>query len=134
MAVGGLDLAALIFDFPKEPSVLDRQHRLCRKGLQKLDHFGAKLPGRFSTYHQSTDDPLFTQQRHGQTGSEAVALEHLAHARRVSALFEDIGNLYWFTARCCSTHHSISQTRWIGAKGTDEFFFHMIRCAEQELF
>src|SRR5262245_9279906 len=54
-----------------------------RKGLQKLDHFGAKLPGRFSTHHQPADDPLVTQQRHDQAGAEAEALEHLAHPQRV---------------------------------------------------
>src|SRR5262249_30776312 len=49
-----------------------------RKGLQKLDYFGAKLPGRFPTHPQ----PAVTQQQHGQAGAEAEALEHLAHPRR----------------------------------------------------
>src|SRR5262245_13325542 len=126
MPVSSLDLFALIIDLAEQPRVLNCQYRLCRKGFQKLDHFGTKLPSRLSTHHQSANDPLFAQQRHGQAGSEAVALEHLAHARRVSALFEDIGNLHWFTARCRSTYHSISQTRWIDAKRVDEFLFHMI--------
>src|SRR5262245_6725478 len=134
MPVGSLDLTALVLDFPEQPGVLDRQYRLGREGLQKVDHFGAKLPGRFSPYHQPADDPLFAQQRHGQAGAEAEALQHLAHARRVSALFENIGDLHWFTARCRSTYHSISQTRWIGTKRVDEFLFHMIRRPKQELF
>src|SRR5262249_45335584 len=134
MPVGGLNLFAFLLDLTEQPGVLDRQYRLGRKGFQKLDDFGAKLPDRFSPYHQSADDPLFAQQRHGQAGAETEAFEHLAHARRVSALFEDIRDLNWFTARCRSTYHSISQTRWIGAKGVDEFFLHVISRAKQELF
>src|SRR4029453_18178169 len=103
-------------------------------GFQKLYDFGTKLAGGFSPYYQSADDPLFAQQGNGQAGTETEALQHLAHARRVSALFEDIGDLHWFTARCRSTYHSISQTRWIGTKRVDEFRFHMIRRPKQELF
>src|SRR5262249_7561310 len=129
MSVGRLNLFAFLFNLAEQPRVLDRQYRLCRKGFQKLDDFGTKLARGFSPHHQSADDPLLPQQRHSQAGAEAVALEHLAHARRVSALFENIGDLNWFTARRRSTYHSISQTRWIDAKGVDEFLFHMIRCA-----
>ena len=62
------------------------------------------------------------------------SVEHLAHARRVSALFEDIGNLYWFTAGGGPAYHAISQTRRIGKKRVDEFFLHVIRGTEQKLF
>ena len=37
MPVGGLDLAALVFDLPEQPRVLNRQGRLRREGLQKID-------------------------------------------------------------------------------------------------
>ena len=57
--VRGLDLPALVLDLAEQPGVLDRQDRLGREGLQKFDHFGAKLPGRFSPYHQSADDAVF---------------------------------------------------------------------------
>src|SRR5215831_2679008 len=134
MSVGSLNLFAFLFNLAEQPRVLDRQYRLCRKGLQKLDHFRTKLPGGFSAHHQPADDVVFAQQWHGQAGAEAVALKNMAHAQRVSALFEDIRDLNWFTARCRSTYHSISQTRWIGAKGIDEFFLHMISRAKQELF
>src|SRR5262252_9959501 len=108
MPVGGFDLLAFFFDFTKEPGILNRQYRLCRKGLQKLDHFRTKLSRGFSAHHQPADDVVFAQQWHGQAGAEAVALKNMAHARWVSSLFEDIGNLHWFTARCRSTYHSIS--------------------------
>src|SRR4029453_15732701 len=121
VAVGSFDLFAFLLDLTEQPGVLNRQDRLGRKGFQKLDDFGTKLPGRFSAHHQSADDPLFTQQRHGQAGAEAVALQHLAYARRVSTLFQDVGYLHWCTARCRSTYHSISYPRWIGTKGIDEF-------------
>src|SRR5262245_51855432 len=126
MSVGSLDLATLLFDLPKQPRVLNRQYRLRRKGLQKLDHFRTKLSRGFSAHHQPADDVVFAQQRHGQAGAEAVALKNMAHAQRVSALFEDIRDLNGFTARCRSTHHSISQTWRIGTKGIDEFLLHMI--------
>jgi hypothetical protein len=54
--VGGFDLTALILDLTKQPGVLDRQCRLRREGFQQLDHFGTKLAGRFSPYHQTADD------------------------------------------------------------------------------
>src|SRR5215831_18119955 len=134
VAIGGLDLFAFILDLPKKPCVLDRQYRLCRKVFQKLDHFGAKLPGRFSPHHQSADDPLFTQQRHGQARAEAVALEHLAHARRVSTLFKDIRHLDRLAADRCPPHYSITEPRRVGAQRIDEFLFHAIRGAEEKLF
>ena len=59
---------------------------------------------------------------------------NLAHARRVSALFEDIGDLDRFTARRRPAHHSVSQPRWIGAQRVDEFLFHMIGGAQEKLF
>src|SRR5262245_6252251 len=134
MPVSSLDLFALIIDLAEQPRVLNCQYRLCRKGFQKLDHFGTKLPSPLSTHHQSANDPLFAQQRHGQAGSEAVALEHLAHARRVSALFEEIGNLHWSSARCLSSYQSVSRTRWSDGRGVDESLFHVISGAQQGLF
>ena len=40
VAIGGLDLPALILDLPEQPRVLDRQDRLGCEGLQKIDDFG----------------------------------------------------------------------------------------------
>src|SRR5512146_574052 len=50
VAVGGFDLAALLLDFPKQPGVLDRQYRLCRKGLKQIDDF------RWETSRRSAKD------------------------------------------------------------------------------
>ena len=97
VAVGGFDLAALVLDLAEQPGVLDRQHGLGGEGFQKLDDFGAKLAGGFSPYHQAADDAVFAQQGNSQAGAKAEALQQLAHARRVRALFEDIGDLYRFT-------------------------------------
>ena len=97
VAVGGFDLAALFLDLAKQPGVLDRQDGLGGEGFQKLDDFGAKLAGGFSPYHQAADDAVFAQQGNSQAGAKAEALQQLAHARRVSALFEDIGDLDRFT-------------------------------------
>src|ERR1700752_1434204 len=97
VAVGGFDLAALFLDLAKQPGVLDRQYGLGGEGFQKLDHFGAKLAGGFSPYDQAADDPVFAEQWNSQAGAKTKTLEQLAHAWRVRALFEDIGNLYRFT-------------------------------------
>ena len=59
VAVGGFDLAALILDLAEQPGVLDGQYGLGGEGFQKLDHFGAKLAGGFSPYHQAADDTVF---------------------------------------------------------------------------
>ena len=114
--VGGFDLPALVLDLAEQPGVLDRQDGLGREGFQKLDDFGAKLAGGFSPHHQAADDAVFAQQGNGQAGTETEALQHLAHARRVSALFEDIGDLDRFTARRRPPDHAVSQPWRIGAQ------------------
>ena len=93
VAVGGFDLAALVLDLAKQPGVLDRQYGLGGKGFQKLDDFGAKLAGGFSPYHQAADDAVFAQQGNGQTGTKPETLQQLAHAQRISVLFEDVWDL-----------------------------------------
>jgi len=53
---------------------------------------GRNAASGFSPHDQAADDAVFAQQGNGQAGTETEALQHLAHARRVSALFEDIGD------------------------------------------
>ena len=90
--VGDFDLPALVLDLAEQPGVLDRQHRLCRKGFQKLDHFGAKLAGRFSPYYQAADDAVFAQQGNSQAGAKPKALQQSAAcAARKRALPEYSG-------------------------------------------
>src|SRR5215510_6470352 len=43
MAVGGLDLSALVLDLPKEPGVLNRQNRLCGESLQEIHDLQLKI-------------------------------------------------------------------------------------------
>jgi hypothetical protein len=47
VAIGGLDLPALILDLAEQPRILNRQGRLGSERLEKVDDFRRKLPASF---------------------------------------------------------------------------------------
>src|SRR5260221_1538561 len=51
-------LAALLLHFGEEIRVLDRQHGLCREGLQQIDGVLGKFAGCLAAYHQRADDAV----------------------------------------------------------------------------
>ena len=134
VAIGRLDLPAFVFDFAKQPGILDRQDGLRGEGFHQIDHLGTKLAGGFSPHDQGADDALFAQQGNGQARAKTIALQDLAHARRVNARLRNIGNLNRLAARCGATHHAVAKTRRICPQSGYQFFFHMIGGAQQELF
>ena len=50
----------------EQPRVLDRQHRLRRKGLQQVDRQLRRTRPALAAHHQRADDALVAQQRHDQ--------------------------------------------------------------------
>ena len=66
MPVGGLDLPALVLDFRNNRAFWIAKTDWVAKVFGKLDHFGAKLAGRFSPHDQGADDAVLTQQRNGK--------------------------------------------------------------------
>src|SRR5215471_6868141 len=57
VAVGGLDLAALILDLTEQSGVLNRQGRLSRKRLKELDDFRRIAARLLSIHRQRPHDP-----------------------------------------------------------------------------
>ena len=52
-----LECAALLFDLAEEARVLDREHRLGRKGLQEIDRgLGGNHPAVSAPHHKRSDD------------------------------------------------------------------------------
>ena len=66
VAIGGLKLPALVFDLAEQPRVLNRQHRLRRKGLKKIHNLRRKAAGFAPVNRQSPHDFLIEQERHGE--------------------------------------------------------------------
>ena len=62
--VGGFDLAALILDLAEQAGVLDRQYRLCGKGLKKIDHLWREGACLTTINRQCSHDLLVQKQRH----------------------------------------------------------------------
>ena len=60
---GDLELMALVLDFMEQPRVLDRQHRLRRKGLHQVDGVLRKFAGRLAANHQHADRCFPADQR-----------------------------------------------------------------------
>ncbi len=74
-------LAALLLHFGEEIRVLDRQHGLCREGLQQIDGVLGKFAGCLAAYHQRADDAVGAEQRYGQVGAETGAHDDVEHGR-----------------------------------------------------
>ncbi len=70
VAVGDLELAALVLDLAEEAGVLDRERRLAGEGLEQLDRRGRKGSRRLPHHHQRPEDPVLAQQRDGQECSK----------------------------------------------------------------
>src|SRR5438128_10354660 len=66
---GDLELAALLLDFVEQTYVLDRDRRLVREGLDKLDLAVRKRPDIGSPQDHRADDPAFPQHRYAEDGS-----------------------------------------------------------------
>src|SRR5262249_20904774 len=106
--VGRLDLTALLLDLAKQPGVLNGQYGLSSKSFHKLDYFGTELAGRLSPYHQGAHDALLAQQRNNQTRAKTKPRQNLTHARRITVLFGNIGNLNRLTVECGAPDHAVS--------------------------
>ena len=66
MAVGDLELAALVLDLAEEPRVLDGQRRLGGEGLEEADDLRRELPGRLPGDGEPADQMALAQQRNAQ--------------------------------------------------------------------
>ena len=72
MAIGRLDLPALVLDLAKQPRVLNRQGGLRRKRLKKIDDFRRKAARLLPLDRQSTQNSLFAEQWNCQNRSVSM--------------------------------------------------------------
>ena len=93
VAVGRLELAALVPDLPEQPRVLDGQGRLGCEGLEQLDDLGREISGRVLVDGQPADEVVFAQERNGQERSGPDPQQHVAEWAVVRALLGDVGDL-----------------------------------------
>ena len=98
-------LAALLLYLPEQAGVLDRQHRLIRERLQEINRALWKFAGRFAPNHQSADDPIGAEQRHGQQTAESGAHQDLKNLRWLIPYIE---NLHGRALGYCLTNSGIA--------------------------
>ncbi len=72
-------LPTLFLDRTEQPRVLDRDHRLCREGLQQIDRPLGKFAGLLAPDHERADDPVGSEQRYDQQGAETGADDDIEH-------------------------------------------------------
>jgi len=65
----------------EEIRVLDRQHGLCRKGLQQIDGVFGKFARLLAADHECADDPVGSEQRYDQKGAETGADDDIEDER-----------------------------------------------------
>ena len=66
MPIRRFQLSPLVLNLTEQPRVLDRQHRLRRKGLKKIHNLRHKTASLTPVNRQSSHDFLIEKERHGQ--------------------------------------------------------------------
>ena len=132
MAIGHLELAALLLDLAKQPRVLDGERRLGAEGLQQLHGLGRKLAGRIAVDHQAAHDLALAQERDGEQGAEARVHERVAHGPRVHARHGDIRELYGLAGLRGASERALAQADRHGAQGFDHVVVDVPARAEME--
>jgi hypothetical protein len=93
VAVGGLELAALVLDLPEQPRVLDGQRRLAGEGLEDIDDLRGKFAGRLLGDGEAADEVILTQQRNAQEGPRSRLQQDIAERAAVRPRLGDVGDL-----------------------------------------
>ena len=78
MAVGHLELKALVPDLPEEARILDGQSRLAGEGLEQVDHLRRKFPGRLLVDGESPDQMVLAEERDAEERPGSRPQEHVA--------------------------------------------------------
>ena len=133
VAVGHLELGALVGDLPEEPGVLDREGRLVREGAEQIDHLGGEFAGCAASHDESADDPVLAQEGHGEEGAESRPHHDVANRPLIHVLRGDIGELDGLARGCRSPDRAVPEVQRVETEMLDELLFHPVGRAQVEL-
>src|SRR2546425_4514011 len=93
MAIGNLELRALLLDLAEKPRVLQGEGRLGRKGLQELDSLRREFSRRRPVHDQPADEMVLAEEWYGQERAVPCPQEGLAHAASICARLRNVRDL-----------------------------------------
>src|SRR5437899_4238334 len=93
VAVGGLELAALVPDLAEEPRVLDGQSRLAGESLEEIDDLRGELSGCLSGDGEAPNQVALAQQRNAEERPGSRSQQDAAARSPVCARLRDTDKL-----------------------------------------
>jgi hypothetical protein len=113
------NLASFLLDLLKQSRILDRQHRLCAKGLQKIDRALGKLARLFAPHDQRANDPIGAEQRKGQMSAVTGAQKTRNNSSRHNLEQEDDAEKNDLVDQPCSMFEHAFQKRKQARQGIE---------------
>src|SRR5262249_301804 len=130
VAIGRLDLTALVFDLAEQPGIVDRQSRLGRKGLQQIHHLGSEFTGLASQYRKPPENLVLAKKRHRKKRAVAETSDQRARScSREFLLFQYVLYLHWHPSGCRSSRSAFAEAYSRGTKPLNHFLFHAVGCS-----
>ena len=132
MLAGDLELPTLVRELAEEPGVLDGQHRLGGKGLQRSDALRRERASLATHDHQSAEQSIFPDQRDRDDGAHALPDQKRPGLGGDELAMFDVGDLDGLPDDCGPADPGC--VAWIAALSRDACFtrFRLLRCPKDD--